>query len=319
MNRFNSPPLPAWLAEMLPFERFVVEVPFGAPLGSTPRRMHVMTAGPEDGPVVLMLHGNPTWGFLYRKVATALRSTAAGQRLRLVVPDLIGLGFSDKPRDPAAHTLEHHARSIAALVDGLGLERLIFVGQDWGGPIGLRALADRPERLAGLVLMNTGVGPPNPDFKPTPFHRFANMPVVSTLAFRLFGFPQRILHKVQGDPDSIRGIVARAYRYPLRGWRNNAAPLALARMVPNALDHPSVAGLERCKALVEEHAAREAPAALVWGDRDPILGRLRKRTERLLPYAPVTRTEAGHFLQEEVPEEIAEAILGVAERAFGSA
>lgn len=314
MNRLTPPALPAWLAELLPFERFVVEVPFGAER----HRMHVMTAGPEDGPAVFLLHGNPTWGFLYRKVARALTGTPAGRRLRLVVPDLVGLGFSDKPRELAVHTLESHARSIGALIDGLGLERLVFVGQDWGGPIGLRALADRPQHLAGLVLMNTGVGPPNPDFRPTTFHRFANRPVVSPLAFRLFGFPQRILHKVQGDPGSIRGVVARAYRYPLRGWRSNAAPLALARMVPDALDHPSVAGLARCKELVEEHARREAPAALVWGDRDPILGRLRKRTERLLPYAPVTRTEAGHFLQEEVPEEIAGAIVGVAERAFGS-
>jgi len=312
MERFTAPELPAWLAEMVPFERFVVEVPFA----DERLRMHVMVTGPEGAPAVLLLHGNPTWGFLYRKVAAAL----AGERLRLVMPDLIGLGFSDKPRSLAPHTLENHGRWIGALLDGLreseGMDRMVFVGQDWGGPIGLRALADRPERLAGLVLMNTGVGPPNPDFRPTKFHRFSHRPVVSTLAFRLFGFPQRILHKVQGDPSSIRGRVAKAYRYPLRGWSRRAAPIALARMVPNSLDHPSVAGLARCKALVEEHARREAPAAIVWGDRDPILGRLRARTERLLPYAPVTATEAGHFLQEEVPEQIASAIRTVAGEAF---
>lgn len=304
MERFDPPGLPPWLAEMVPFERFVVEV--------DGRRMHVMASGPEDGPPVLLLHGNPTWGFLYRKVAHAL----SGSGLRLIMPDLIGLGFSDKPRDPAVHTLESHARWIGQLIDGLDLGRLVFVGQDWGGPIGLRMLADRPDRLAGLVLMNTGVEPPRPDFRPTKFHRFANRPVVSTIAFRLFGFPQRVLHKAQGDRDSIRGDVARAYRYPLRGWKRRAAPLALARMVPSSHDHPSVAGLARCKELVEEHGRRKAPAALVWGDRDPILGRLRSRTEKLLPHAPVTRTDAGHFLQEEVPEEIAAAIRKVASEAF---
>lgn len=311
MRRFDPPELPSWLSEMVPFERFSVEV--------EGRRMHVMTSGPEDGPPVLLLHGNPTWGFLYRKVARAVGRHEDGARLRLVMPDLIGLGFSDKPRDPALHTLENHGRWIGELIDGLGLGEsagLVFVGQDWGGPIGLRALADRPELVAGMVLMNTGVGPPRADFRPTPFHRFSNMPVVSTIAFRLFGFPQRILHKVQGDPGSIRGEVAKAYRVPLRGWSRNAAPLALARMVPGSHDHPSVAGLERCRALVEEHGRREAPAAIVWGDRDPILGRLRGRTEKLLPHAPVTRTDAGHFLQEEVPEEIAAAVRFVAGEAF---
>jgi cis-3-alkyl-4-acyloxetan-2-one decarboxylase len=154
------------------------------------------------------------------------------------------------------------------------------------------------------------VSPPREGFRPTRFHRFARLPLVSDVAFRLLGFPQNALHRAQGDPASIRGDVARAYRYPLRRLRDNAAPLALARMVPDGHPgHPSLEPLERVQSYVTSFAG---PIAVVWGDRDPVLGRLRKRIEALLPKATVTRTEAGHFLQEEVPEEIADAIRRVA-------
>jgi haloalkane dehalogenase len=264
--------------------------------------MHVMEWG--EGPPVLLQHGNPTWGFLYRKVVAAL----VGSGLRLILPDLVGLGFSDKPT-AEAHRLEEHARWLGALLDQMKLERLVFVAHDWGGPIGLRALADRPGRLRGLVILNTVVGPPRPGFRPSTFHRLARLPLVSTLVFRGLGFPQRALHLVQGDPASIRGDVARAYRFPLRGLRRNAAPLALARMVPNTLAHPSIEPLRRAQAVVEGFTG---PAAIVWGDRDPVLGRVRSWIERLLPNARVTRTAAGHFLQEEVPAEIADAVRFVA-------
>lgn len=301
MERLAAPSLPRWLAEMVPFERYRVDV------GGV--SMHVMESG--RGFPVVMLHGNPTWGFLYRKVAQAL----AGAPVRVVMPDLVGLGFSAKPRDAAVHTLENHARWFGGLLDALGLERLVFVGQDWGGPIGLRALADRADRLAGLVLMNTVAGPPRPGFRPTAFHRLARVPGVSDALFRLVGFPTNALWLAQGDRRSIRGRVARAYRFPLRRFGDNVAPLALARMVPAGFDHPSIEPLRRCQALVESFAAAGGPAAIVWGDRDPVLGRARGRLERLLPHAFVTRTPAGHFLQEEVPDAIAAAVRGVVERA----
>jgi haloalkane dehalogenase len=266
-------------------------------------RMHVMEWG--AGRPVLLLHGNPTWGFLYRKVVAALR----GEPLRLVVPDLVGLGFSDKPTRASEHQLERHAGWLGALIDDLGLRDLVFVGQDWGGPIGLRALAERPGLVKGLVILNTAVGPPRPGFRPTVFHRLARLPLVSDLLFRGLAFPQVALHCVQGDPRSISGDVARAYRFPLAGLRNNLAPLALARMTPSSLRHPSVEPLRRCQAFVEGFTG---PSAIVWGDRDPILGRLRGRVQKLMPNARVTATAAGHFLQEEVPAEIADAVRFVA-------
>jgi len=300
-TRIPAPTLPAWLTDQLVgFDRYRINI--------GERRLHVMERG--QGRPVLMVHGNPTWGFLWRRVTAEL----AGADLRLVLPDLVGLGLADKPRDPAAHTLRNHARWLGALIDALELDDLVLVVQDWGGPIGVRAMADRAERLGGLVVLNTVLGPPRPGFRPTAFHRFSQLPLLSTLVFRGLGFPQAFMWTAQGDRRSIRGPAARAYRYPLRRLRDNVAPLALARMVPDSLAHPSVAPLQECQDFA---ASYRGPAAIVWGDRDPVLGRVRRRTARLLPQAPVTRTRAGHFLQEEVPREIAAAIRGVSAGCVG--
>ncbi len=294
----DAPPLPGWLAAMLPFRRSVVRVGGWA--------MHVMEQG--EGLPVLLLHGNPTWGFLWRRVAKAL----AGEKLRLVMPDLVGLGLSDHPARLEVHSLDFHARQVGALVDALGLSRFVFVGQDWGGPIGACVCAERKERVAGAVVLNTALGPPKPGFRPTLFHRLSHVPVVSTALFRGLLFPARGISFAQGDRASVAGDVARAYRWPLADRRTNGAPLALARMVPDSLSHPSVPRLEQSQAWA---ASFRGPAAIVWGERDPVLGRLRRRAEALLPHAKVTTTQAGHFLQEEVPQDIAEAIRAVAAQA----
>lgn len=295
ITRLPAPPLPGFIADQLPpVDRYRVSVGHYA--------MHVMEIG--QGRPVLMVHGNPTWGFLYRKVARALQ----GAGLRLIMPDLIGLGYSDKPT-VREHTLDAHAHWLSRLVDGLDLHDVIFVGQDWGGPIGGLALSMLPGRMTGAVILNTVLGPPKPGFKPTAFHRFANMPVVSTAVFRGLGFPQRGMHLAQGDKGSVRGAVAKAYRHPLRSRRKNVAPLALARMVPDRPDHPSIGDLERLQTWI---SAWRGPCELVWGTKDPILGRLKNRIARMLPDPRVTETNAGHFLQEEVPEVIAAAIRRVA-------
>jgi len=301
--------LPAWLEEMLPPGARRSMIGVGADGGDP--SMHVMEWG--SGRPVLMLHGNPSWGFLYRKVVDALRGDPG---LRLVVPDLIGLGLSDKPRDPAAHTIPHHGAWLAAMIEALDLRDLILVVQDWGGAIGLHAMHQLPGRLAGLVVLNTVLGPPRPGFRPTAFHRFARLPLISDVAFRGLGLVEAGMALAQGDRSSIRGRVARAYRWPLRRLRDRTAPLALARMVPDSLEHWSIAPLRECEAVV---TGFRGPAAIVWGDRDPVLGKVRKRCETLLPSAEVTRTRAGHFLQEEVPDEIAAAIRSVAARLGGRA
>ena len=297
MKRLTPPALPDWLDRQLAgMQRYVVDV--------GDERIHVMEHG--EGRPVVCFHGNPSWGFLYRKVAERLRD----EPFRVIMPDLVGLGLSTKPRDASAHTLENHTRWMTRLVDALEIEDWIGVAQDWGGPICLSSSAHAARGPAGLVLMNTVIGPPRPGFKPTLFHRLAHTPVVSDLLFRGLGFPQIALWMAQGDRRSIRGEVARAYRWPLRDRRDNVAPLALARMVPDSMDHPSIEPLRACQEFVESF---DGPIGLVWGVRDPILGSVVRWVEKVLPDARSVHTDAGHFLQEEVPGPISEAIRQVAD------
>ncbi len=291
-----APPLPEWLTREYPFERRMVV--------ANGDRIHLVDQG--AGRPVLMVHGNPTWSYLWRKVMPPV--LAAGHRV--VAPDLLGLGLSDKPRRIADHTLERHAAVMCSLVEALDLRELTIVGQDWGGPMATIVAARMPERVRAVVYGNTAVLAPKKRLKATAFHRFSHMPVVSDVAFRGFNFPVPILHKTQGDPASIGPEERRAYAYPLARWRDRAAPLAMARMVPNGPDHPSIPILSECEAWVRRF---EGPAELVWGLKDPILGRSLKRMREALPHARVTETEAGHFLQEEVPELLAEAILRVSD------
>lgn len=254
------------------------------------------------GTPVLMFHGNPTWGFLYRKVAAELRD----ESLRLIVPDLMGLGFSD--RVPAGRfTLLDHIGWMSELIERLELERAIVVVQDWGGPIGIGAVSQSQIELEGLVVMNTSIGPPKPGFRPTTFHRVFGNRLVGGVA-RWLGLVERNMARAQGDPNSISGEVRDAYLYPLDRGGNDAV-IDFVAMVPDSMDHASVEPLREVGDFVSSY---RGPAAIVWGRRDPVLGRLLGRVSRALPQATVTSTDAGHFLQEEVPAEIAAAIRRVA-------
>ena len=290
----SAPPLPAWLESGFPFHRRVYR-------GKT-YSLHFVDEG--QGPAVVLQHGNPTWSFLWRKVIRGL----AGAGMRVVAPDLVGLGLSSKPRDPRVHTLEFHAGQISELIAALDLHDITIVGQDWGGPIlGLLA-ARHPGLVAGAVFANTSLHAPRRAGALSWFHRLAATPVVGDLAFRVVGFPLPFLDRVQGDRRSIGPAEKRAYRYPLRAFRDRVAPLALARMVPQSLDHPSVPALREVEAWA---AAFQGPVRLVWGKKDPILGRGLILMRRLFRAAPVVETEAGHFLQEEVPDALTAAITSL--------
>src|SRR5204863_180706 len=116
-------------------------------------RMHLVDAGPPDGSPVLLLHGEPTWSFLYRHMIPVL--TDAG--LRAIAPDYFGFGRSDKPTERDWYTYDRHCESIGDLVDAMGVSGLTVVMQDWGGPIGMRLAVERPDLVDRLVLLNTGI------------------------------------------------------------------------------------------------------------------------------------------------------------------
>jgi cis-3-alkyl-4-acyloxetan-2-one decarboxylase len=293
------PELPAWLEAAMPFPRRAFEV--------DGQRMHTLDVPGRDGPTVLMVHGNPAWSFLWRKVIRALK----GDPMRLVAPDLVGFGLSDKPRRLRWHSVEAHVDQLWGLVQALDLgPRVIVVGQDWGGPIGcgVAQRLDAEGRLAGVVLGNTAVLPPRRPAKATAFHRFAHLPVVSEAAFIGLNFPVPVLARVQGDRSSIGAFERRAYAWPLRRPWDRAGPLALARMVPHRDGHRSLAALDAIGAWA---AGYRGPAALVWGLNDPVLGRALRRIREAWPVAAVTETQAGHFLQEEVPDALAGAVRTV--------
>ncbi|MFC6632121.1 alpha/beta fold hydrolase [Microbulbifer taiwanensis] len=197
----------------------------------------------------------------------------------------------------------------------LDLQDITLAGQNWGGPVVGLAAAMNPERFTGAVFSNTYLRLLRKPPKVTPYFRFANMPLIADVAFRLLNLPLPLLTWVQGDPKSIGRREKRAYRYPLRALRDRTAPLALTRMVPTTLEHPTIAEL----ALVDRWARAFAkPVELLWGCKDPILGEAWRVNRNLLPDANVPKTSAGHYLQEEVPEDIANAIQRVlaADRLF---
>lgn len=292
-KRLPAPSLPGWLAEQVPFERYVIEVDGGV-------NIHVMEHG--AGRPVVMFHGNPTWGYLYRKVVGEL----ADGPFRLIMPDLPGLGFSDRvPGDE--FTLANQVRWMGDLVGRLDLDDAIFVVQDWGGPIGLHAGSQHPGLVTGLVVMNTIGGPPKPGFKPTTFHRIFSTAAVGGLATRL-GLIERNMRLAQGDRTSITRRVRDSYLYPLKVGGNEAV-VSFVRMVPDSMEHPSVPVLDEVGEFV---AGYDGPAAIVWGRNDPVLGKVLRRVSRSLPQAKATVTDAGHFLQEEVPVDIAAAVRSVA-------
>jgi cis-3-alkyl-4-acyloxetan-2-one decarboxylase len=286
--------------ELLPTPPFVLRAFPYAPrtLRVSGGQMAYVQSG--SGRPVVFVHGNPTWGFLFRKVMAELE----GAPLRLLAPDLLGFGRSTKPQTLGWHSVEGHGRTLLEWMAALELNDVVLVVQDWGGPFGCWAAAHGGSRVSALCLLNTAVVMPA-RFKGTAFHRLARLPGVGDVAFRLLGFPLRALGRVQANPASISGDVARAYRWPLQRLRDRAGPLALARLVPDGPSHPSVPALREVEAFVQDF---RGPVELVWGTLDPILGRALKRHRAALPRARVTEVDAGHFLQEEAPQAIAQAI-----------
>jgi haloalkane dehalogenase len=253
-------------------------------------RMHYVDEG--EGDPVLCLHGEPTWSYLYRRMVLPLAAAA-----RVVCPDYYGFGRSDKPTDQGWYTFERHCTSVRTLVDALDLRRLTVVVQDWGGPIGLRLAVEQPDRVARLVVLNTGVGggrPPNDVWL-----RFREVVRAAGGAFE----PARLIRRA-----CVRGLsdeAAAAYDAPFPVPESKAGVLAFPEQVPTEPEHPNTAPL---LAIRDAVAAWERPALVLFGDSDPIFPpAVADAIARHIPGALPAETvpNAGHFVQEDAGEEVA--------------
>jgi haloalkane dehalogenase len=293
---FEAFSLPDYAAKYVTdeYKSYLVEVEPGI-------KVHVLEVG--AGVPVFLQHGNPTSGFLYRKVAEELPT----DRVRVIMPTLVGLGFSGKI--PASeHTLDNHIRWIHGVLEQLKLTELVYAGQDWGGPIGMGALARSPDLLKGAVLLNTGFNAPKEEMELSRAHAIVKTPVVGELLLEVFLSIFERLPRMQGDPASLPAELVELYGRPVEESGNDKAPLAMMRMVTDGPDHPSTPAMR----VIEEYVqGLDIPAEIVWGMNDPILAKGLPFMKQNFPDAPVTETEGGHFLQEEVPVEIAAALLRV--------
>lgn len=290
---FEAFPLPDYAAAALPegYKSYLLEVEPGI-------KIHVLEAG--TGIPVYLQHGNPTNGLLYRKIWQELPT----DRMRLIMPTMVGLGFSTKI--PASqHTLDNHVRWMNAALRQLDLGGVVYVGQDWGGAVGLGALMRSPELLKGMVILNTGWTAPKEKFELSRPHAIAATPIMGEILLENVVSVFDRIHEAQGDPASIPPEVAALYSRPVRESGNIKGPLALMRMVPTGPDHPTSPLMGEVEAYAK---TLKVPTEIVWGMRDPILSRILPVMTEMYPEARVTETQAGHFLQEEVPVEIAEAI-----------
>jgi haloalkane dehalogenase len=269
-------------------------VTVGTP-GGDDVRMAYVEAGPVDGPVVLLLHGEPSWSFLYRTMLPVL----ASHGLRAIAPDLVGFGRSDKPAQIADHSYARHVEWVRALAfDRLGLRDVTLVGQDWGGLLGLRLVAEHPDRFARVVAANTGL--PTGD-EPMPevwwqFRRVVEKAPVLDVA--------RLVQS--GCQTRLSGPVLAGYAAPFPDASYLAGPRAMPLILPTAPDDPAT---EANRAAWQRLAQWDKPFLVAFSDRDPITGSMAPVLKRVIPGAaglehPVIEG-AGHFLQEDAGPELA--------------
>ncbi len=252
-------------------------------------RMHYLDEG--SGPPVLLLHGEPTWSYLYRKIIPELTPAA-----RAIAPDYFGFGRSDKPLQISDYTYDFHTRSITTLVEELDLRDATVVVQDWGGPIGLRLAVEQPDRIAKLVVMNTGIGggrPPSDEWL-----RFRDF--VRRLGTDMIPGKLVRLSAVQPMSDEVE----EAYSAPWPVPESKAGVLAFPELVPTSPEHPDTPAH---RAVREQLERWEKPALVLFSDSDPIFSpRIAEKIAAVIPGAgePEIVAGAGHFLQEDKGEEI---------------
>ncbi|WP_435742827.1 haloalkane dehalogenase [Nocardioides sp. SYSU DS0663] len=262
-------------------------------------RMAYVDAGPADAPVVLLLHGEPTWSFLYRHVIQQV--VDAG--LRAVAPDLVGFGRSDKPTRTEDHSFARHVEWVRSLVlDHLDLREATLVGQDWGGLIGLRLVAEHPDRFARVVAANTGL--PTGDFDmPEIWWQFRRA-VESAEVMEVSRFV------ASGCVRGLSEEAMAAYDAPFPDETYKAGPRVMPTLVPTSTDDPAT---EANRAAWEQLSRWEKPFLTAFSDSDPITGAMGPILQRTVPGAAALEhpmlERAGHFLQEDAGAELGRVVV----------
>jgi len=284
-DRFDN--LPDW-----PYASQRVEVGHGA-------HMAFVDEGPRDAAPVLLLHGEPTWSYLYRHMIPVLLE--AGHRV--VAPDLIGFGRSDKPADRADHSFAAHVEWMTTfVVEALDLTDITLFCQDWGGLIGLRVVGEQPDRFARLVIGNSGL-PTGDQEMPEAFMRWQHF------SQTVESFP--VSPMIQGATNrELTPAELAAYDAPFPSEAFKEGPRIMPSLVPTSPDNPASAANRKAWEVL---MAFERPVLTTFSDNDPITGGGDRVFQKLVPGTKGqdhTTVSGGHFLQEDAGPELAAIING---------
>ena len=262
-------------------------------------RVHYLDEGPADGPVVLAMHGEPSWSYLYRKIIPLL--TGAG--MRVIAPDLVGFGKSDKPSEKSDYTYARHVAWMQeAIIDHLDLQNATFFGQDWGGLVGLRLVAANPDRFASVVIGNTGLptgeGAPSDAFMA--WQKFSQESPV---------FPIGQILQGATNSELTEGEVA-AYDAPFPDETFKEGARIFPSLVPTSTDDPAAPDNLAAWEVLKQW---EKPFICCFSDDDPVTTGGDKPFRKLVPGAQgqrhTTVTNAHHFFQEDGAPQIAQILI----------
>lgn len=259
-------------------------------------KLAYLDEGPKDGPVLLMLHGNPTWSFYYRNLVKAFSATH-----RCIVPDHIGCGRSDKP-ESFSYRLEDHIANVGRLVDTLGLEDITLIVHDWGGAIGMGLAVSRPERFSRFVVFNTAAFPS--DLIPVSIN-LCRIPGFGALSIRGFNaFVRASLSWCIADRARLTPALKAGYLAPYDSWSNRVANLRFVQDIPMNDRHPSHSVLVRIAEGLAQF--REHPMQIVWGAKDFVFhDAFFAEWRRRFPNARTQYFEdAAHYVLEDAHERI---------------
>ena len=268
-------------------------------------RVHYLDEG--QGEVILCLHGEPSWSYLYRKMVPIL-----ARRYRAIALDFIGFGRSDKFTEREEYSFQMHRDTLAGFIEALDLRQITLVVQDWGGLIGLRVASEWPERIARLVIMNTGL-PTGDEPMGRAFMRWREFAV--SMPDLPIG---QVIVNGMAHGDQLPPDVVAAYESPFPDVSYKAGAMAFPLLVPISPDDPASPSMRRAREIFSQWTK---PALVLFSDKDPITRGGDTFFRALIPSAreqpEITLHDAGHFLQEEKGEEIAQYILDFLVRTSG--